>query len=80
MMYPQNNIDNRLFACYDCGEVFPRNKNQNFQRCPKCKRKSSQLKFFESDEFGFEKKIGTPIKCPNCNEGEIILDGCGNWD
>jgi len=80
MKYPENSIDTRLHGCNDCGEVFPRNINKRFNRCPKCKKKSFELKFHKVDEIGFWKELKTPVNCPNCKEGIIQLEVIGNWD
>ena len=80
MMYPETNEDFRLFGCFDCGEVFGININKKFNRCPKCKKKSKELEFFETDEWGFNEDEIKEVKCPNCMEGNIQLHNVGMWD
>ena len=80
MMFPITNTDTRLFGCDDCGEVFSRNINLKFNRCPKCRKKPKELEFFETDEIGITSPKNTKISCPNCKVGEIKLEGAGCWD
>ena len=80
MMFPETNEDFRLFNCYDCGEVFERNINKKFNRCPKCKKKPMELIFLEKDEYGYNEKIKSDLNCPNCNKGNLIIENVGCWD
>ena len=80
MMYPISKVDNRLFGCYDCGEVFERNINKKFNRCPNCKKKPKELVFHEKDELGLTERIESDINCPNCKTGNLTFEDRGCWD
>ena len=80
MLYPENNIDTRLFGCDDCGKVFSGNINEMFMPCPKCKQDSYELEINDIDERDYGEKIKTTVKCPNCKEGTIQLKSVGLWD
>ena len=80
MLYPENNIDNRIFGCNDCGEVFSGNINEMFIPCPKCKQDSYELELNGIDEKRFGESINSAVMCPNCKEGTIQLKSIGLWD
>ena len=73
MMYPINNIDRRVFGCYDCGIVFDVNINKDPLCCPKCKKEAQDLNFHNENE-------STSVQCPSCKKGQLILENRGNWD
>ena len=79
MMYPISKVDNRLFGCYDCGEVFGRNINKKFNRCPNCKKKPKELVFHEKDEFGFTERIESEINFTVKNTFCLALFPIARW-
>ena len=80
MLYPENNIDTRLFGCNDCGEVFSGNINDRDIRCPNCKQNAHELELDGIDEKGFGDTVNSISKCPNCMEGTIQLKPYMFWD
>lgn len=80
MLFPENNIDTRLFGCDDCGEVFSGNINDVNIPCPKCKQNTYELELDEIDEKGFRDTVNSVSKCPNCKDGIIHLKPFAFWD
>lgn len=76
----ERNEDYRLFGCNYCGDVFSRNINKNFNRCPNCKRKAKELVFFNTIEHFFDDIPLKRVQCPNCANGNIQLHNLGMWD
>ena len=73
MMYPINNIDRRVFGCYDCGIVYDININKDSLCCPKCKKEAQELNFYNENE-------SISVQCPSCKTGQLIVENRGNWD
>lgn len=73
MMYPIDNIDIRVFGCYDCGIVYDININKDPLCCPKCKKEAQELNFYNENE-------STSVQCPSCKTGQLIVENRGNWD
>ena len=80
MLYPETNIDTRLFCCDDCGDVLSENINKAEIICTKCKQNAYELKLDEIHEKELGEIFYSKSKCPNCTEGRIQLVSVGLWD
>ena len=81
MMYPVNQADYRLFTCKQCGDLFERNINKKFNRCPKCKMKAIEIEVIDNeDDDDMLPHLEETVKCLYCKTGDIMISYAGIWD
>jgi len=80
MMYPVTQTDYRLFTCKICGDLFERDINKKFNRCPKCMKKATEIKVIDDEDDDSFPHFETTIKCPCCKIGEVELSFSEIWD
>jgi DNA-directed RNA polymerase subunit RPC12/RpoP len=80
MMYQINQADYRLFSCKKCGDLFERNINKKYNRCPKCKIKAIEIKVIDNEDDDTFPCLETTVKCLYCKTGDIVLSFAGIWD
>lgn len=74
----------KIFGCQHCGIIFALDITEESLICPKCKNDAEEIiiyKEIEIEDGEVDEEIVKTIICPNCKEGNIIIEDTGTiWD